>query len=101
MLQKNGDFIFLASVISNSYGRQNVAEIAHFSTAARLICRAAFRGMRVHQFLASKIKRQLQANRLGLFVKPNFVFPAVGRCHSPHRGLAAGHLDAPSRQLAC
>jgi hypothetical protein len=88
MLQKNGDFIFLASVISNGCGWQNVAEIAHFTTVARSIWRAAFRGMRVHQFLASKIKRQLQANRLGLFVKPNFVFPAVGRCPSPHRGLA-------------
>src|SRR6516165_2655221 len=55
MLHKNGDFIFLASVISNSCGWQKVAEIAHLSTVARLICRAAFRGMDVHQFLASKI----------------------------------------------
>jgi hypothetical protein len=54
MLQKNGDFIFLASVISNSCGWQNVAKIAHFTTVARSICRAAFRGMGVHQFLASK-----------------------------------------------
>jgi retron-type reverse transcriptase len=34
---------------------QKVAEIAHFTTVARLICRAAFRGMAVDQFLASKI----------------------------------------------
>jgi hypothetical protein len=86
MLQKNGDFIFLTSVISNSCGWQNVAEIAHFSTVARSICRAAFRGMRVHHFFASEIKRQLQANRLGLFVKPHFVFPAVGRMSLPRIG---------------
>jgi hypothetical protein len=29
------------------------------------ICRAAFRGMRVHQFLASKIKRQLSSKPIG------------------------------------
>jgi hypothetical protein len=89
MLQKNGDFIFLASVISNSCAGQNVAKLGHFTTVARLICRAAFRGMGVHQFLASKNTHgRFQANRLGLFVKPNFVIPAVGRCPSPHRGLA-------------
>jgi hypothetical protein len=65
MLQKKGDFIFLASVISNSCGWQNVAEIAHFSTVARPVCRAAFRGMRVHQFLASKNKRQLSSKPIG------------------------------------
>jgi hypothetical protein len=54
MLQRDGDFIFLASVISNSCAGPNVAEIGHFSTVARLIRRAAFRGMGVHQFLASK-----------------------------------------------
>jgi hypothetical protein len=89
MLQKNGDFIFLASVISNSCAGQNVAKLGHFSTVARLICRAAFLGMGAHQFLASKNTHgRLQANRLGLFVKPNFVIPAVGRCPSPHQGLA-------------
>jgi hypothetical protein len=55
MLQKNGDFIFRASVISNSCAWQNVAEIGHFTTDARLIRRAGFRGMGVDQFLASKI----------------------------------------------
>jgi hypothetical protein len=47
MLQKNGDFIFRASVISNSCAWQNVAEIGHFTTDARLIRRAGFRGMGV------------------------------------------------------
>jgi hypothetical protein len=57
MLQQKGDFIFLASVISNSCKGENVAEIAHLSTVARLIRRAAFRGMGVNQFLASKTYR--------------------------------------------
>jgi hypothetical protein len=55
MLQKNGDFIFLASVISNSCAWKNVAEIAHFTIVARLIRRAAFCGMGVDQFLASRV----------------------------------------------
>ena len=55
MLHKNGDFIFRAPVISNSCVWQNVAEIALFTTASRLIRRAAFCGMGVDQFLASKI----------------------------------------------
>ena len=93
MLQKNGDFIFLASVISNSCAGQNVAKLGHFTTVARMICRAAFRGMGVHQFLASKNTHgRFQANRLGLFVKPNFVIPADAA-----RDIGdwpAGHLDA-------
>src|ERR1700747_2332967 len=55
MLHKDGDFIFRAPVISNSCVWQNVAEIALFTTASRLIRRAAFCGMGVDQFLASKI----------------------------------------------
>jgi hypothetical protein len=55
MLQKNGDFIFLASVISNSCAWKNVAEIAHFTIVARLIRRAAFCGMGVDQFPASRV----------------------------------------------
>ena len=89
MLQKNGDFIFLASVISNSCARQNVAKLGHFSTVARLICRAALGGMGVHQFLASKNTHgRFQANRLGPFVKPNFVISGSRAMSSPHRGLA-------------
>jgi hypothetical protein len=55
MLHKKGDFIFLASVISNSCEWENAAEIVHLTTFVRLIRRAAFRGKGVDQFLASKI----------------------------------------------
>ena len=55
MLHKNGDFIFRAFVISNSCGWQKVAEIAHLSTIARLICRAAFCGIAWINFLRARL----------------------------------------------
>jgi hypothetical protein len=65
MLQKNGDFIFRASVISNSCGWQKVAEMAHFTTVARLICRAAFRGMAWINFLRARLYPTVSSNLLG------------------------------------
>ena len=72
-----------------------MAEIAHFTTVARLIRRAAFRGMGVHQFLASKNTHgRFQANRLGLFVKPNLSFQQSGDVPCRIGDCPAGHLDA-------
>jgi hypothetical protein len=64
MLPKNGDLIFnnKVCVISNSCGWQKVAEIAHLSTVARLICRAAFRGMVWINFLRARYTRQVSSS---------------------------------------
>jgi hypothetical protein len=78
MLHKNGDFIFRASVISNSCGWQKVAEIAHFTTVARLICRAAFRGMAWINFLRARYTRWVSSNLIGAIRQGHFVIPAAG-----------------------
>jgi hypothetical protein len=75
MLHKTGDLIFLASVISNSCGWQKVAEIAHFSTVARLICRAVFRGMAWINFLRARDTRQVSSNLIDAIRQGQF-------CHS-------------------
>src|ERR1700681_2460353 len=95
MLQKNGDFIFLVSVISNSCAGQNVAKLGHFTTVARLICRAAFRGMGVHQFLASKNTHgRFQATDWGYSSSPILSFRQSGDVPRRIGDWPAGHLDA-------
>src|SRR6516225_9173290 len=97
MLHKNGDFIFRASVISNSCGWQKVAEIAHFATVARLICQAAFRGMAWINFLRARYTRQVSSNLIGAIRQGQFCHSSSGP--SPHQRVAAGQLDALDRAL--
>jgi hypothetical protein len=96
MLHKTGDFIFRASVISNSCGWQKVAEMAHFTTVARLICRAAFRGMAWINFLRARYTRWASSNLIGAIRQGQFSSSGP----SPHQRLAAGQLDALDRALA-
>src|ERR1700730_10055237 len=95
MLQKKGDFIFLASVISNSCAGQNVAKLGHFTTVARMICRAAFRGMGVHQFLASKIHTAgFKQTDWGYSSSPILSFRQSGDVPRRIGDWAAGPLEA-------
>src|ERR1700745_3043186 len=77
----------------------NVAEIALFTTASRLIRRAAFCGMGVDQFLASKIYMAgFKQTDWRHSSSPILPFRPVGRHLSPNQGLARGQI-APQRRL--
>src|SRR5258708_24328497 len=94
MLHKNGDFIFLSSVISNSCGWQKVANSAFYNRCAiDLPSSVPWHG--VDQFLASKIYP------IG-FKQPDWRYSSRPFCHSssgpsPHQRLAAGQLAALDR----
>src|ERR1700731_1898529 len=90
MLPKNGDFIFRASVISNSCGWQKVAEIAHFTNRCAIDLPSSVPWHGVDQFLASKIYP------IG-FKQPNWRYSSRPFCHSSSGPLAVGQLDALDR----
>src|ERR1700688_3353458 len=90
-----GIFIFLASVISNSCAGQNVAKLGHFTTVARLNCRAAFRGMGCINFLRAKIHTAgFKQTDWGYSSSPILSFRQSGDVPRRIRDWPAGHLDA-------